>query len=214
MNHRSAPKVEGRLFVFSSPSGGGKTMLVKRLLEDDPKLVVSVSSTTRPAREGEQPGIDYDFVSEEEFSSLVDSGEFLEHAEVFGSRYGTRRNLVEEQLRHGFDVLFDIDWQGARSIKRQFPNSTSFFIVPPSTDELRRRLVARGQDSEAVIAYRMSQARAEMSHYNEFDHVVVNTDADLAYRAIRDAIEAVRMSRPVQLECASHVVKRMLESTQ
>lgn len=211
MTDQGRIKDTGRLFIFSAPSGGGKTMLVKRLLSEDPKLVVSVSSTTRPARQGEQTGVDYDFVSEEEFSTLADSGEFLEHATVFGFRYGTRRRFVEEQLRKGLDVLFDIDWQGARCIKQQFPASVGFFIVPPSTEELQRRLVARGQDSDAVIEYRMSQARAEMSHYNEFDHVIVNRDADVAYRDIRQAIEDVRNCKPVQLECASHIVESMLE---
>lgn len=186
-------------------------MLVKRLLSEDPRLAVSVSSTTRPARQGEQSGVDYDFVSDKEFASLVEAGEFLEHALVFGFRYGTRRRFVEEQMHKGLDVLFDIDWQGARSIKQQFPASIGFFIVPPSTDELRRRLVARGQDSDAVIEHRMSQARAEMSHYNEFDHVIVNRDADVAYQDIRQAIEDVRNCKPIQLEDASRIVESMLE---
>lgn len=185
-------------------------MLVRRLLANDKTLVASISTTTRPPREREREGVHYNFVTESKFQCLQDAGEFLEHARVFGHRYGSRRKIVEELTSQGLDVLFDIDWQGARSIKNKCEGSTSFFIVPPSEDELRRRLVIRGQDSESVIDYRMSQARSEMSHYNEFDYVVVNDDPNEAFETLRSCIDAIRAGRPPQVKDASNLVRSML----
>jgi guanylate kinase len=186
-------------------------MLVKRLLANDESLVASISTTTRPPRRQESEGVDYNFVTEAEFQRLEQSGEFLEHAQVFGHRYGSRRRAVEELTSRGLDVLFDIDWQGARTIRQKSTNSTSFFIVPPTKQELLRRLVNRGQDSQSVIDLRMSQAKSEMSHYNEFDFVVVNDDPDEAYETLRCCINAIREDRPVQVNDASHLVRAMLE---
>lgn len=187
-------------------------MLARRLLANDEKLVASISTTTRPPRQKEQEGIDYNFVTDDEFRSLEEAGEFLEHAQVFGHRYGSRRRLVEKSTDRGLDVIFTIDWQGARSIKRTYRNSTSFFLIPPSTRELRRRLVKRGQDSYRVISLRMALAKSEMSHYNEFDYVIVNDDPDKAYDALRNCIVAIRNGRPAQVEDVSHVVLSMLEN--
>lgn len=186
-------------------------MLVRRLLANDESLVASISTTTRPPREQESEGVDYNFVTDAEFQRLEESGEFLEHARVFGHRYGSRRRAVEDLTSQGLDVLFDIDWQGARSIKNECENSTSFFIVPPTEQELRRRLVSRGQDSQSEIDYRMSQAKSEMSHYNEFDYVVVNDDPDEAFETLRRCIEAIREGRPPQVKDATHLVRSMLE---
>lgn len=187
-------------------------MLVRRLLANDRKLVASVSTTTRPPREKETEGIDYNFVNETEFHRLVESGEFLEHARVFGHWYGSRRKVVEDLISRGLDVLFDIDWQGARSIKNEYQNSTSFFIVPPSEQELRRRLEERGLDAQSVIDFRMSQVKSEMSHYNEFDYVVVNDNADEAYETLRSCIVSIRKGSPAHVPDGSHVVRSMLET--
>lgn len=186
-------------------------MLVRRLLANDETLVASISTTTRPPRAQEQEGVDYNFVTEAKFRCLEESGEFLEHARVFGHRYGSRRKVVEDLASQGLDVLFDIDWQGARSIKSKCKDSTSFFIVPPTEHELRRRLVKRGQDARSVIDYRMSQAKSEMSHYNEFDYVVVNDDPDEAYETLRGCIDAIRKGRPTYVKDASNLVRSMLE---
>ena len=188
-------------------------MLVRRLLANDKSLVASISTTTRPPRAQEREGIDYNFVTDEEFQRLEKSGEFLEHAHVFGHRYGSRRKIVEDLTSQGLDVLFDIDWQGARSIKNKCKDSTSFFIVPPTEQELRRRLVKRGQDSKSVIDYRMSQAKSEMSHYNEFDYVVVNDDPDEAYETLRSCIAAIRKGRQTQVKDASHLIRSVLKES-
>ncbi len=187
-------------------------MLVNRLLEHDERLVASISTTTREARPNEIHGIDYFFATKDEFLRLEGSGKFLEHATVFGERYGTTKDQVEERLEQGFDVLFDIDWQGSRSIKRVYTNSTSIFVVPPSLEILKQRLVDRGEDSDEVIAYRMSQAASEMSHYNEFDYVIVNDDADVAFSLLCEAIEASRESRTVELPDVSQIVESMLRN--
>ena len=202
---------KGHLFIFSAPSGGGKTMLVQRLLAKVQGLAASVSTTTRPPRTQEKHGVDYFFVSDAEFDRMVKRGEFLEHAVVFGNRYGTQRRLVQEHLDKGIDVLFDIDWQGANSIKCAFPTSVSFFIIPPTETELRRRLILRGQDSGDVIEQRMAEAKSEMSHYNEFDHVIVNDDPDDAFEAICKVIEGVRTGRSYQLKDHSELIASMLE---
>lgn len=186
-------------------------MLVNRLLANDSSLVASVSTTTRLPRAREREGVDYNFVTEAEFQSLKESGEFLEHAQVFGHEYGSRRKLVEHFTSKGLDVLFDIDWQGARSIKNQYQDCASFFIVPPSEQELRRRLVQRGQDSQSVIDYRMSRAKSEMSHYNEFDYVVVNDDPNEAYETLRGCIESLRKGCPARVPDATRIIRSMLE---
>jgi guanylate kinase len=191
----------GKLFIFSAPSGAGKTSLANALVEGDPNLEFSVSHTTRAPRPGEKHGVHYYFVSREEFDAMVQLGQFLEHATVFGNSYGTSRAAVESVLARGKSVLLDIDWQGARSIKARMPQAVSVFILPPSRAALRERLVKRGQDSMEVIDRRMREATAEMSHYGEFDHVVVNDDFELALADLRAILgPAGKPIRPIVLD--------------
>jgi guanylate kinase len=178
----------GKLFILAAPSGGGKTSLAQALIEASPSIVRSVSHTTRAPRPGERDGVDYFFVAPGEFERLAAAGEFLEHATVFGNRYGTSRRAVEARLAAGQNVLLTIDWQGARSIKRQLPQACSIFILPPSRQALEERLRARGQDSEEVIAARMHAALSEISHYDEFDVVVVNDDFSAALEDLKAVI--------------------------
>jgi len=183
------------LYVVSAPSGGGKTSLVNALLERDSSVALSISHTTRAPRPGEIDGVHYYFVDEATFDRLAAQGAFLEHARVFGYRYGTGRESVEAQLAKGLDVLLDIDWQGARQIRESFPAVRSIFILPPSLDELRRRLVGRGQDSPEVIERRMDAARAEISHAGEFDFLIVNDEFEAA---LADLHAIIRQGRPVR----------------
>lgn len=168
----------GRLFIFSAPSGGGKTSLTRALVplleQQGARACISVSYTTRAPRPGEQDGVHYHFVDEPRFMAMIERGEFLEHAHVFGRRYGTGRARTEALLAEGTDVFLDIDWQGARQVKALRPDAVGIFILPPSREELERRLRGRGQDSAAVIAQRMAEAQSEMSHYPAYDFLVVN----------------------------------------
>ena len=166
----------GRLFVIAAPSGAGKTSLVKALLASEPRLRLSVSHTTRKRRPTEQDGREYHFVSVPQFERLVARGEFLEHAQVFDNFYGTARSFVEEQLRQGYDVILEIDWQGAQQVRRAVPDCVSIFILPPSRRALAERLSRRATDSAQIIARRLADATADMSHYREFDYVIVNDD--------------------------------------
>lgn len=166
----------GNLFVLSAPSGAGKTSLAKALVGAVPNLAFSISHTTRPPRPGEEDGVDYYFVDEAQFQEMVEGGTFLEHACVFDHRYGTSREAVERLLAAGKDVVFDVDWQGARAIKQKMPQAHTIFILPPSREALEERLAGRGQDSRKVIERRMQAAVSEMQHYREFDYLVVNDD--------------------------------------
>lgn len=174
----------GRLFVFSAPSGAGKTTLVRKVMHERPTLRFSISYTTRPLREGETNGQDYHFLSRDDFEAMRDAGEFLEHAEVFGNCYGTRRQQVDRLRNAGQDVLLEIDWQGARQVRSNQPDCCSIFILPPSVEELERRLRGRETDTEDVIARRLGEAVDDMSHWSEFDHVVVNDSLDEAATAL------------------------------
>ena len=175
----------GRLFVIAAPSGAGKTSLVKALLASEPRLRLSVSHTTRKRRPTEEDGREYHFVSAPQFERLVASGEFLEHARVFDNFYGTARGYVEEQLRQGHDVILEIDWQGAQQVRRAMPQCVSIFILPPSRRALAERLARRATDSPQVIARRLRDAAADMSHYREFDYVIVNDDFAQAVSDLR-----------------------------
>lgn len=188
-----------RLFVVSAPSGGGKTSLVNALLQRDPRVALSVSHTTRAPRPGEQGGVHYHFIDPDTFDRMVGEDAFLEHANVFGNLYGTGREQVERQLAAGKDVLLDIDWQGARQVRRSYPAARTIFILPPSLAELRQRLVGRGQDSAEVIERRMQAARDEISHAGEFDFLVVNDDFEAA---LDDLHSIVRRGRPAGGEAA------------
>lgn len=173
MNGPTTPR-RGRLVVLSAPSGAGKTTLVKALVAAHPDLRFSISYTTRPARPGEEDGRDYFFVDEPRFLAMIGAGEFLEHALVFGNRYGTSRSQVDGLLARGHDVLLEIDWQGARQIRANAPGCCTVFILPPSLAELERRLRGRGTDAGDVIQRRLAQARDDMAHWDEFDHVIIN----------------------------------------
>ncbi|MGO1295711.1 MAG: guanylate kinase [Vibrio sp.] len=191
---------KGTLYIVSAPSGAGKSSLIAALLERNPTyaMKVSVSHTTRDKRPGEQDGKHYHFVEKEHFESLIAKGEFLEYAEVFGNYYGTSRVWIEDTLEQGVDVFLDIDWQGARQIRQQMPQAKSLFILPPSREELQRRLTARGQDSQDIISARMSKAQAEISHYDEYDYVIVNDDFDLAIMDFKAILRAERLKQDKQ----------------
>ncbi len=170
----------GRLFIMSAPSGAGKTSLVKALNERYPGVVFSVSYTTRPPRQNETDGDDYFFVDRDQFEELIEDGEFLEHAEVFGHLYGTSRSHVDGLLEAGKQVILEIDWQGARQVRAVMPEAINVFILPPSVEELERRLRGRGTDPEEVVQRRLDESRDDIRHYDEFDHVVVNDDFNSA----------------------------------
>ncbi|MCG9597775.1 guanylate kinase [Vibrio sp. Isolate25] len=191
---------KGTLYIVSAPSGAGKSSLISAMLETNPTyaMKVSVSHTTRGMRPGEQDGVHYHFVQKESFEELIEQGAFLEYAEVFGNYYGTSRPWIEENLDKGIDVFLDIDWQGARQIREQMPQAQSIFILPPSNGELERRLNARGQDSDAVIAKRMAEAKSEISHYSEYDYVIVNDDFDSALMDFKAIIRAERLKQDKQ----------------
>jgi len=186
----------GYLFVIAAPSGGGKTSLINELLERDPLLTLSVSHSTRQARPGETDGRHYHFVSESDFEQMIENGDFLEHARVFDHFYGTNRKSIAAQLEQGRDVILDIDWQGARQVRSAFPDCCLIFIIPPSLDALRLRLNKRGQDSASVIERRMRDARAEISHWAEFDQLVVNDDFDAALEELLTIINDHRTQKP------------------
>ena len=166
----------GTLYIVSAPSGAGKTSLVKALLDAQPHVRVSVPHTTRPMRPGEVDGVNYHFVSREEFVERMERGEFLEHAEVFGNLYGTSQRWLEQTLNECFDLILEIDWQGAQQVRRLMPQAKSSFILPPTQEALRQRLTNRGQDSDEVIEKRMREAVSEMTHYVEYDYLVINDD--------------------------------------
>ena len=200
----------GLMFILSSPSGAGKTTLADRLLTKDGEIVLSVSATTRERRPGEAHGQDYYFVAEDEFSRMRDNNEFLEWANVFGHYYGTPRSLVEETLRQGKDVLFDIDWQGAQQLDEAAGEDVvKVFILPPSRDELERRLRKRALDPEDVVQKRMAKADAEISHWAEYDYVIVNYHLDESEELLRSILFAERLKRRRQIGLAK-IVKEMM----
>ncbi|EGV31236.1 Guanylate kinase [Thiorhodococcus drewsii AZ1] len=184
---------QGILFIVSAPSGAGKTSLVKALIERDQALALSVSCTTRAARSGERDGVHYHFLDQERFRREIAEGAFLEYAEVFGNLYGTRELDVRDCLDRGMDLVLEIDWQGARQVRERFSEAVSVFVLPPSVEELERRLRGRGTDADEVIARRMRQARDEMLHYGEYDYLVVNDRFETALDAITSIATAERL---------------------
>jgi guanylate kinase len=201
----------GLMLVLSSPSGAGKTTISRALLKRDNNLVMSVSVTTRAKRPGETEGIDYRFIDPIAFNLMVNRGELLEYAKVFGHYYGTPRMPVEEALQAGRDVLFDIDWQGTQQLRDKLPRDlVSVFILPPSTAELEKRLRARAQDSARVVAERMAKAADEMSHWDAYDYIVVNRDIDESVRRVEAVLSAERSRRDRQIGLADFV-KRLRE---
>ena len=203
----------GLLIILSSPSGAGKSTLSRRLQAWDPTLSFSVSATTRAPRAGEVEGKDYHFLAEETFRREVAAGNMLEHAHVFGNFYGSPRGPVEAAIEAGRDVLFDIDWQGAQQIQNSAlgPHTLSIFILPPSIRELHRRLVSRGQDSAEVIAKRMQKSWDEISHWAEYDYVLVNDDLDATDARLRTIVEAARLKRLQQPGLSAHVRRLQAE---
>ena len=197
----------GLLIILSSPSGAGKSTLSKRLRAWDPSIVFSVSATTRAPREGEVDGKDYRFLSEDAFKKTVAESGMLEHAHVFGNFYGSPKGPVEEAIHNGQDVLFDIDWQGAQQIRNSDlgKHTLSIFLLPPSINELRRRLETRGQDSAEVIAKRMQKSWDEISHWDSYDHVLINDDLDTTERDLKAIITATRLRRLQQPHLVDHV---------
>jgi guanylate kinase len=180
---------QAKLFVVAAPSGAGKTTLVQAMISKNPDLRFSISYTTRPQRRNEADGVDYIFTSRELFAELREQGEMLEHAEVFDNNYGTSRSQVDEHLAAGHNVLLEIDWQGARQVRESMPECVTVFILPPSRRELERRLRDRGTDSEPVIERRLQDAVSDMSHWDEFDYVVINDDLDNAVIQLQSVLD-------------------------
>jgi guanylate kinase len=183
---------KGRLFVVTAPSGAGKTSLIEALMAHDRTLKLSVSYTTRAPRAGEKDGVDYHFVDEPTFLRMRDAGEFLENAQVHGNRYGTAKRVIAQALAQGDDLILEIDWQGARQVRAIYPHCVGIFILPPSIEELERRMRKRGKDSDAVIRRRLEAARGEMEHAGEFDYAIINKDFDTAKRELADIIKKER----------------------
>ena len=189
-------KRRGLMFVLSSPSGAGKTTIAHRLLEDDMEIAMSISVTTRPIRPGETDGLDYRFTDRAGFEAMIEAGEFLEWAEVFGHLYGTPKAQIRAGLKEGQDFLFDIDWQGTQQLyQRAQGDVVRVFLLPPSIEELEERLRSRGTDSAEVVRARMERARYEISHWDAYDYVVINDDIDSCFAKVRTILEAERMNR-------------------
>lgn len=210
MDHSVDPSLgrirRGLLIVLSSPSGAGKSTLSRMLMAADDDISMSVSATTRPKRPGEEDGVDYHFVDDREFDRLIEASEFVEWAPVFGYRYGTPKAPVKAALKDGRDILFDIDWQGTQQLHAAMGEDlVRIFLLPPSMGELERRLQERGTDSDHVIADRMSRAAAEISHWAEYDYVLVNRDAELCLTQIRTIVAAERLKRARQIGLVAFV---------
>ena len=201
----------GLMLVLSSPSGAGKSTLSRKLLAADPDVELSVSVTTRKQRPGEVDGRDYHFIDAPRFDAMVEDGDLLEWAEVFGNRYGTPRLPVEAALAQGRDVLFDIDWQGTQQLEKAGRDLVSIFVLPPSIPELEQRLRTRAQDSDEVIRGRMAKAADEMSHWAEYDYVIINTDIDHAFAQVRSILAAERLTRERQTGLSDFVRRLQAE---
>jgi len=200
----------GKLYIISAPSGAGKTSLVKQLRSETSDLAVSVSHTTRAMRPGETNAVDYFFIAVEQFKTMIAEQAFLEHAQVFDNFYGTAQQTVENNLAQGLDVILEIDWQGAAQVKRMLPDCVSIFILPPSIEVLRQRLQNRGQDNEEIIARRMRDAVTEMSHYSEFDFLIVNDDFNLALNQLKSIIIANRLQQKRQQSLLAPLLNDLL----
>jgi guanylate kinase len=202
--------MSGNLFILSAPSGGGKSSLIGALRKTHPHVTVSVSHTSRAPRPGEENGKHYHFVDTDSFKQLIEEEVFLEWAEVFGNFYGTSRLAIAEQLAEGKDVFLDIDWQGAQQIRELFDDVTTVFVMPPSKSELRQRLMERGQDSDDVIDSRMAKAQAEMSHFEEFDYLIVNDDFDAALKELEQIVLSQRLKTSKQALKFESLIKDLL----
>jgi guanylate kinase len=183
---------KGKLFVITAPSGAGKTSLIEAVMRDDPTLKISVSYTTRPPRAGERDGVDYHFVDRETFEAMQRRGEFLESAEVHGNRYGTSRKVILDAVAAGEDLILEIDWQGARQVRELYPDCIGIFILPPSIEELERRMRGRGKDSDEVMRRRLQNAKEELEHAGEFKYAIINKDFDTARRELAEILRKER----------------------
>ena len=201
---------QGTLYIVSAASGTGKTSLLKELLANSENIAVSVSHTTRPMRDGEENAVHYHFVEKTQFEDKIADGDFLEHAQVFGNYYGTSQSAVEKQLAQGLDVILEIDWQGAQQVRRLMPDAVGIFIMPPSKQALLSRLQGRGQDSDEVIATRTEEAVSEMSHYNEFDYLVVNDVFETALSDLKAIFAAGRLQVAMQSEEHKQMISELL----
>jgi guanylate kinase len=200
----------GTLYIVSAPSGAGKTSLVKALVDAQPQVRVSVSHTTRAMRPGEVDGVNYHFVSRDEFLARLERNEFLEHAEVFGNLYGTSQRWLEQTLAEGYDLILEIDWQGAQQVRRLMPQAKSIFILPPTQEALRQRLNNRGQDSDEIIEKRMREAVSEMSHYVEYDYLVINDDFAHALIDLQSIFRANQLKQPAQQQRHARLLSELL----
>ena len=198
--------VSGCLYVIVAPSGAGKSSLVSALLEREPDIGLSISYTTRKPRPGEESGREYFFVRREEFDAMVNRGEFLEHAEVYGNLYGTSRIWIEKTRAKGSDVLLEIDWQGARAVKKLFRDMTYIYILPPSIEVLRERLVKRGKDAKEVIERRLAAAREDLKHVHEADYVIINEDFSVALTDLQSVVRALRVTAARQLKLHAKLI--------
>ena len=203
---------KGTLYIISAPSGAGKTSLVKAVLEKMDNVVVSVSHTTRARRDEETDGREYHFIDEQTFDEMVERGDFLEHANVFGNKYGTSRQHLQEQLLQGRDVILEIDWQGARQIRQLMGDCKSIFVLPPTMQALCDRLIGRGQDTKETIELRMNEATSEMTHYAEFDYIVINDDFDTAIAEMSSIFVSNRLLTNVQQQRHSEKLAELLAS--
>ncbi len=200
----------GSIYVISAPSGAGKTTLVRALIEEDPGLRISISHTTRPKRPAEVDGDHYHFISPRQFQEMSDAGGFIEHAQVFGNHYGTSHNWVDSQRNSGYDIILEIDWQGARQVREQVRDSIGIFILPPSLDQLELRLRQRQQDSDKIIWQRMQAAVEEIHHYNEYQYLIINDDFATAARELRCIIDSHRLCQPRQASAHADLIAGLL----
>lgn len=205
-------KYSGNLFIVAAPSGGGKTSLVKKLVETFKHIEISISHTTRAMRPGEVDGVDYFFVDDNKFNNMINENAFLEYAQVFNHLYGTSKAQISERLECGIDVVLDIDWQGAAQIKQAFPDAVTVFIVPPSINELQQRLKNRRQDKDEVISSRMRKAQAELSHYSEFDYLIVNETFEHAAADLGAIVIANRLRTERQVKKQSKLLSFLMSS--
>ena len=205
MNHST-----GTLYIVSAPSGAGKTSLVKALIDVEPQIRVSVSHTTRAMRPGEVNGVNYHFVEREEFVKMIEHGDFLERAEVFGNLYGTSQSHLQQTLDEGHDLILEIDWQGAEQVRKLMPQARSIFILPPSQEALRQRLDNRGQDSDGIIDGRMREAVSEMSHYVDYDYLIINDDFALALEDLKAIFRANRLQQKRQQQRFGKLLAELL----